>query len=822
MENVLKGVVAYVDVKSSFGNPAIALIASLESLGAKVCHTLSHLVTHVIFRNGSEVVRSWAKKRNIPVVSPAWVKASRMMKVKAPEAAYFEKEDGSDLSELPTKLDNEDSSDVKVINRTGVDISDREYNNGLSVFKPIRVSEKFIRPKTPPGMRDFLLRIQKGQILNGEDTICDETVLMNSRENIENDEPGPSVGEGFQNSNVKPKALTDSPITSTQNITDQSKVLEFRNSLSPIINQPQSSVIIDDSIISNSLIENYPVTTNSQQKLSSKFRLINPNVDSPSEQLIVPKIKKTSHLFNEINNQSKKLRRKSSVNSKRISIGTPLTPDILLDFVSSTHSSKSANTKKHNTESVDNKLENVQQQLKKSNLLTYRKSTKLFSNLKNSPSVTPKLRSKSILKEVNHNSNTTTTTTTNGDDDDHNNTKVKLKTTLSTGKRTPIHKQSRQSTHNSQSKSKSITEKKTNNNEEMKNLLASSSRKQNVNSSKDISIQQRKKSMSALCTQTLRPVIVRLPSNVDLDATKIVPCLEDSESLNKQQDKSNQTLMVSNSVHKKSCGVTNELLPDNHYKAKLNNNEITPLSTTPKRLSVSQIKTINKRSSLEEFRSTPQVKRKDMSIRSPIASEIGATRISIVFSGTQSEEEQVLIALLKSSNLIGYDIIKPSFSHSHLTRTKCKLGTANRSSGLSEFTHLVTESPCRRTLKLFHALIRGAHIVTTDWIRQSVTLNMWLSESEFKPPGLPRLSRMQRMNRLFSSVGIIYVDIDTKPPRQDLVDLLNLGGALLTNRKTEATVLIGCNMSNKICIKPKWILDSIFQAKLLALTDYEM
>lgn len=39
---------------------------------------------------------------------------------------------------------------------------------------------------------------------------------------------------------------------------------------------------------------------------------------------------------------------------------------------------------------------------------------------------------------------------------------------------------------------------------------------------------------------------------------------------------------------------------------------------------------------------------------------------------------------------------------------------------------------------------------------------------------------MQTMNRLFSSVGIIYVDIDTKPPRQDLVDLLNLGGALVS------------------------------------------
>ncbi|CAI2727732.1 unnamed protein product [Schistosoma spindalis] len=819
MENVLK---AYVDVKSSFGNPAIALSASLESLGARVCHSLSHLVTHVIFRNGSEVVRSWALKRNIPVVSPAWVKASRMMKVKAPEAAYCEKEDKNDLSGLSTKPDSEDNGDIKAVDRTGVAISDKECNNGLSVFKPIRVSEKFIRPKTPPGMREFLLRIQKGQKLNGEDTICDETVLMNSKENIENEKQRPNDEEGFQNSDEKPKALTNSPITSTQNITDQSNVLEFRNSLSPIVNPSQSLDIIEDSIISNSLIENYPVITNSEQKLSSKFRLINPNINSPIEQLIVPKIKNTSYLFNEMNNQSKKLKRKSPINSKRLSIGTPLTPDILLDFVSSTHSSKLTNTKKHSTESVDNKLESVQQQIKKSNLVTHRKSTKLFSNLKNSPLVTPKLRSKSILKEVNHNSNTTTTTTTTTNDDDDHNNKVKLKTTLSTGKRTPIHKQSSQSTHNNQLKNKSITEKKMNNNQETKNLLASSSRKQNVNSSKDISIQQRKRSMSTLCTQTLRPIIDRLPSNIDLDATTIVHCLDKSESVNKQQDKSKQTLMVSNSVHKKSCSVTNELLPDNHYKRKSNNNEIIPLSTTPKRLSVSQIKTINKRSSLEEFRSTPQVKRKDMSIRSPLVSEIGATRISIVFSGTQSEEEQVLIALLKSSNLIGYDIIKPSFSHSHLTRTKCKLGTANRSFGLSQFTHLVTESPCRRTLKLFHALIRGAHIVTTDWIRQSVTLNMWLSEVEFKPPGLPRLSRMQTMNRLFSSVGIIYVDIDTKPPRQDLVDLLNLGGAVLTNRKTEATILIGCNMLNKICIKPKWILDSIFQAKLLALTDYEM
>ncbi|XP_018645563.1 mitotic and DNA damage checkpoint protein hus1,putative [Schistosoma mansoni] len=680
MENVLRGVVAYVDVKSPFGNSAIALTGSLEALGARVCHSLNHLVTHVIFRNGSEVVRSWAIKRNIPVVSPAWVKASRMMKVKAPEAAYSEKEDKNDLSGLSTKLDSVADGDVEAINRIGVPISDREYNNGLSVFKPIRVSEKFIRPKTPPGMRDFLLRIQKGRKLNGEDTICDEAIPKNSEDNIENETRNPTVGEGFQNSNVKSKA--DCLITSTQNTTDQPEVLEFRNSLSPIIiNESQNAnIIIEDSIINDSLIENYPDTTNLQQKVSSKFHLINPNVDSPTGELIVPKIKQKSHLLNEIYNQSKKLRRKSSGNNKRISISAPLTPDVLLDFVSSTHSTKSVNTKKNNSQSVDNNLASVQQQqqLKKSNLLTYKKSTKLFSNLKNSPSVTPKLCSK----------------------------------------KTPIQKQSRQSTHNSQLRSKSITEEKTNNNQETKNLLALSNRKQNVNSSKDVSTQQRKRSRSALCTQTLRPVIVPLPSTIDSEATTNNTCLQKSESLSKQQEKSTQTLMVSNPIHK-TCGLTKELLPDNHYKGKPNINEITPLSTTPKRLSVSQIKTINKRSSLEEFRSTPQTRRKEMSIRSPAASEIGATRISI-------------------------------------------------------------------------------------------------------PPGLPRLSRMQNMNRLFSNVGIIYVGLDTKPPRQDLVNLLNLGGAVLTNKKTEATILIGCHMLNKICIQPNWILDSIFQAKLLALTNYEI
>ncbi|VDQ17872.1 unnamed protein product [Trichobilharzia regenti] len=40
---------------------------------------------------------------------------------------------------------------------------------------------------------------------------------------------------------------------------------------------------------------------------------------------------------------------------------------------------------------------------------------------------------------------------------------------------------------------------------------------------------------------------------------------------------------------------------------------------------------------------------------------------------------------------------------------------------------------------------------------------------------------MQRMNTLFSNTGVIYVGSDTNPPRQDLVDLLSLGGAVVSD-----------------------------------------
>ncbi|CAH8513297.1 unnamed protein product [Heterobilharzia americana] len=795
METVLKGVVAYIDVKSPFGNPAIALSRTLESLGASVAHTLNNHVTHVLFRNGSEAVRCWALKRNIPLVSPGWVKACKMMKVKACEAAYSEKEDKSDLSGVITRPFAKNVEEESCVKQSGPVVSGDERVDGLHIFKPIRVSEKFIRPKTPPEMKRFLLRIQRYQRMSEENTLlCEETVLENSKENIVQPSHAEKVTRELS---IQPDVGVESLTTSTQDAINRPKLVGFRNSLSPIVNRPEKDILEADSILDDSLTENFPPTSVKKIPLN-KFHLINPNAGSPLEELITPTTKQTSNLIVSTNS-TKKLKRRSSVFTKKFSIGTPLTPDMLLNFVSSSKTSKS--TVKKNIHSVEEKAKSSGDVLQKKKT---GKTLKLFANKKVSKQLlnphesrTPKVSSKLLLKK----------------------NKILCETNFiakpTTSGNTHTPKRTVQSRKRVQSKNK-VVEKPT----QGKDVSLFPSLGDNQN---EIPVKGRNLN-EVLYSPSLRPVCFRLPVSVDLDATINL------EQKSLSENKSIQTSIISSPIRKRLRTSRMNLHTELPYSIFERKSSVqvanTPLSMRPSRMSLSQIKVINKRNSLEEFRPTPIDQCKGAPIQSPSVSQTLMTRISIVFTGTQSNDEQVLIALLKSSNLVGYDIVKlPSHSlssSSRSTRSKLRPSPANCSCSSVQYTHLVTESPFRRTLKLFRALIQGIHIVTTDWVRQSVTCNMWLPEAEFKPHGLPRLSRRQKMNKLFSGVGVVYVGPDTKPPRQDLVDLLNIGGAVLTNRKMEASILIGCTVPNKICIKANWILDCIFQAKLLSVMDYKM
>ncbi|TGZ64674.1 hypothetical protein CRM22_006252 [Opisthorchis felineus] len=93
--NILNGVVAFVDVKSSLGNQALAISSRLKYLGAEVVHSLTNSITHVIFRNGSELTKQWARKRRVWLVSPLWIKACHTHNVRVGEAAYACREDYS-------------------------------------------------------------------------------------------------------------------------------------------------------------------------------------------------------------------------------------------------------------------------------------------------------------------------------------------------------------------------------------------------------------------------------------------------------------------------------------------------------------------------------------------------------------------------------------------------------------------------------------------------------------------------------------------------------------------------------------------------------
>ncbi|VDP92416.1 unnamed protein product [Echinostoma caproni] len=85
---ILAGVVALVEVKSSLGNPALAISSRLQYLGATVARTLGPSVTHVVFRNGSESLLAAAKKAKKHIVTPAWVKACQTYNFRVVESSF--------------------------------------------------------------------------------------------------------------------------------------------------------------------------------------------------------------------------------------------------------------------------------------------------------------------------------------------------------------------------------------------------------------------------------------------------------------------------------------------------------------------------------------------------------------------------------------------------------------------------------------------------------------------------------------------------------------------------------------------------------------
>lgn len=145
-------------------------------------------------------------------------------------------------------------------------------------------------------------------------------------------------------------------------------------------------------------------------------------------------------------------------------------------------------------------------------------------------------------------------------------------------------------------------------------------------------------------------------------------------------------------------------------------------------------------------------------------------------------------------------------------------------------THVLVGTP-RRTINLLKAIIWGCWIVNLDWVTQSISSSKWLPEADFVLkedfPVLKQLTRAKMRStaaKLFSTVGPVFVERDTKPPRKDLVELITACGGQISLTKSRSDVCVGGAAPDRshASVTELWILDSISSLKLQKMVEYSL
>ena len=85
---VLKGVVAYVDVRTECDNRSSAVESVLRQLGAEVSTKLSKEVTHVIYKDGKKRTRDVALRQQLHFMSVLWLVKFKEMCARVSESDY--------------------------------------------------------------------------------------------------------------------------------------------------------------------------------------------------------------------------------------------------------------------------------------------------------------------------------------------------------------------------------------------------------------------------------------------------------------------------------------------------------------------------------------------------------------------------------------------------------------------------------------------------------------------------------------------------------------------------------------------------------------
>ncbi|KAK7491988.1 hypothetical protein BaRGS_00016834 [Batillaria attramentaria] len=117
-------------------------------------------------------------------------------------------------------------------------------------------------------------------------------------------------------------------------------------------------------------------------------------------------------------------------------------------------------------------------------------------------------------------------------------------------------------------------------------------------------------------------------------------------------------------------------------------------------------------------------------------------------------------------------------------------------------------------------------------VLRSLEAEKWLAEDDFELTQDFPQAKVARQAReeaapseyrsvLFEKAGPIFVSHVCTPPRSQLITLLRLSGAKVTDSVHRAYLYIGDEShADKTSVKPLWVLDCISHQELLPLDDY--
>ncbi|XP_076441368.1 uncharacterized protein LOC143280560 [Babylonia areolata] len=161
-----------------------------------------------------------------------------------------------------------------------------------------------------------------------------------------------------------------------------------------------------------------------------------------------------------------------------------------------------------------------------------------------------------------------------------------------------------------------------------------------------------------------------------------------------------------------------------------------------------------------------------------------------------------------------------------------RLGVFRIEDKVSKHTTHVVCGEARRTLNVLNGLARGCWLISKEWVERSMEDGSWTCEEgyemveDFPKSKEARLAREAEEPgayrcRIFEPVGFIFVSNICTPPRAQLIRLLQLCGAKVTDSIHRADFYIGDSAHDeKNSVKPVWVLDSISQMELLPMDDY--